>query len=100
MDTVKSNGKKKGKSKGKRGYGNGSIYYNEKRQYWVGQYKVGTKPDGRPDVKTVYGKSENEVRKKLNELITEANRTAYVYVQKSSVKSFLELWLVTVKNLN
>lgn len=88
--------KKKAKD---RGYGNGSIYYNEKRECWVGQYVLGTKPDGRPERRTVYGKNETEVRKKLNSVLAEANCTTYVYVQKSTVEDFLKMWLTTVKRI-
>ena len=46
-------------AKRKRGYGNGSVYFRESDQRWVGSFTLGKKPNGRPDVKTVYGKTED-----------------------------------------
>ena len=44
---------------GKRGNGEGSIYFSEKLNRWVGQYTDGIKR------KTVYGKTRKEVNNKL-----------------------------------
>ena len=44
---------------GKRGNGEGSIYFSEKLNRWVGQYTDGIKR------KTVYGKTRKEVSNKL-----------------------------------
>lgn len=83
----------------KRGYGNGTVYLRQSDQRWVGKYKIGTKPDGKPDVKIVYGKTEAECHKKLKAAIDEANKTQYVYVKKETVADFLDTWLTTVKKL-
>lgn len=83
----------------KRGYGNGSVYFRESDQRWVGKYKIGTKPDGKPDVKVVYGKTEAECHKKLKKVIEDANKTEYVFVKRDTVKEFLTLWLNSVKRL-
>ena len=44
---------------GKRGNGEGSIYYSEKLNRWVGQYTFGSKR------KSLYGKTRKEVKDKL-----------------------------------
>lgn len=44
---------------GKRGNGEGSIYYSEKLNRWVGQYTLGNKR------KSLYGKTRKEVKDKL-----------------------------------
>ncbi len=44
---------------GKRGNGEGSIYYSEKLNRWVGQYTLGNKR------KSLYGKTRKEVKNKL-----------------------------------
>lgn len=84
----------------KRGYGNGSVYFRESDQRWVGKYKIGTKPDGKPDIKVVYAKTEPECHRKLKAIIEEANRTQYVYVKKETVAEYLTLWLTTVKRID
>ena len=86
-------------AKRKRGYGNGSVYFRESDQRWVGSFTLGKKPNGRPDVKTVYGKTEAECHKKLKEIIEEARKSEYVYVQKDTVSSYLNTWLTTVKKI-
>src|SRR5690606_37726089 len=52
----------------KRGHGEGSIRYDEKRKCWTGKIMLGYKPDGKPDRRTVYGESRKEVADKLAEL--------------------------------
>lgn len=83
----------------KRDYGSGSLYFSESRGYWVGQYKIGVKPDGKPDVKTVYGKTKSEAQKKLRAVKEDASRSEYVYVQKTGLDSFLLYWLENIKKI-
>lgn len=82
-----------------RGYGRGSVYFSEGRSCWIGQVKLGTKPNGKPDVKAVYAKTEKEAHRKLNLVLEEASRSQYAYVQKQSVKEYLDLWSTTIKRL-
>ena len=82
-----------------RGYGNGTVYFRKSDQRWVGKYKLGTKPDGTPDMKVVYAKSEPECHKKLKDVIDEAKKTDYVYIAKDTVESYMTTWLTTVKAL-
>lgn len=90
---------KKGEKTAKRirGYGNGTVYFRASDQRWVGKYKIGTKPDGKPDVKVVYAKTEPECHRKLKDIIDESKKTEYVYVSKDTVASYMLLWLTTVK---
>ena len=61
---------------GKRGNGEGSIYYSEKLKRWIGQYTYEGKR------KSLYGKTRSEVKDKLNrELIKIADNR---YVDKSN----------------
>lgn len=84
-------------AKRNREYGRGSVYFRSSDQRWVGKYKIGTKADGKPDVKVVYGKSEPECHRKLNSIIDESKKDDYVEVQNSSVKNYMESWLTNVK---
>ena len=86
-------------AKREREYGRGSVYFSDSRSCWVGQVKLGTKPNGKPDVKAVYAKTENEAHRKLNAILNESAKVQYVYVQKQSVGDFLNLWATTVKRI-
>lgn len=83
----------------KRDYGDGTVYFRKSDQRWVGKYKVGTKPDGKPDFIIVYAKDEKVCHKKLNDAIKESQKTEYVYVAKDTVDNFMNTWLTTVKSL-
>ena len=84
-------------AKRNRGYGNGSVFFRASDQRWVGRYKVGTKPDGKPVMKTVYAKSETECHKKLKEVIDQFHKTEYINLPKQTVQVYLEHWLTSVK---
>lgn len=49
----------------KRGNGEGTIYYSEKLNKWVGQFTAGRKADGRLNRKSVYGNTRKEVKEKM-----------------------------------
>lgn len=83
----------------KRDYGSGGLYYSESRGYWIGQFKIGVKPDGKADIKTVYGKTKAEAQKKLRAVKEEAGKSQYVFVQRSSLDSFLLYWLENIKKI-
>ena len=68
---------------GKRGNGEGSIYYNENLKRWVGQFTAGYKDNGKLNRKTVYGKTRKEVATKINEKQNEINNNTFV--DKSNV---------------
>ena len=80
-----------------REYGNGTIYFRESDKRWVGKWKRGIKPDGKPDMLVVYGKTEAEARKKLNAGIEAARKSNLVYVEKETVSTYMLRWLTTVK---
>lgn len=82
-----------------RGYGNGTVYFRSSDKKWVGKYKIGTKPDGKPDMKVVYAKTEPECHRKLQKIIDDSKKTEYVYVAKDTVSSYMTLWLTSVKAL-
>lgn len=83
----------------KREFGNGSIYYVEREKVWIGAYTAGKKPNGKPDVRKVRGKTEAEARRKLNSLINELKKTEYVFVQKDVFAEYIINWLTNVKRL-
>lgn len=58
----------RGRYRSKRGAGEGSIYYREDQKVWTAQVTLGRRRDGKPDRRTVCGKTRGEVQKKLDEL--------------------------------
>jgi len=77
----------------RRDKGEGSIYFRESDKRWVAKY-VAT-PGSKP--KVLYGKIEQEVKKKLREYKKEIIKNDYVEVQKITVKDYMENWLFNVK---
>ena len=63
---------------GRRGNGEGSIYYSEKLNRWVGQFTAGVKTNGMPNRKSVYGKTRKEVAEKITKALNEIKEHTYV----------------------
>lgn len=55
----------------KRGNGEGTIYYSEKLNKWVGQFTAGRKADGSLNRKSVYGNTRKEVKEKIVQKLSE-----------------------------
>lgn len=68
---------------GRRGNGEGSIYYSDKLNRWVGQFTAGVKTNGTANRKSVYGKTRKEVAEKITKALNEIKE--HSYVDKSSV---------------
>jgi integrase len=62
---------------GRRGNNEGSIF-QRKDGRWVGEVTVGYKSNGKPIVKTVYGKSRSEVAQKVNAMTQEVFTKGYI----------------------
>lgn len=67
----------------KRGNGEGSIYYSEKLNRWVGQFTNGVKTNGTPNRKSVYGKTRKEVADKITKALNEVKE--HTFVDKSDI---------------
>lgn len=80
-------------------YGNGSITKDEKNHRWVGKYDLGRGPDGKRKRKTVYGKTKDEVRKKLEQLKYDIQADDYVDTSQITIKQIGEQMLMAKKNL-
>jgi hypothetical protein len=52
----------------RRSKGEGSIYFSESKNCWVGQVNVGKNNTGTPIRKTVYGKLRKDVSRKITEI--------------------------------
>ena len=78
-----------------REYGTGSIS-KRKDGTWTARLIIGTKPDGKPNVKCFYGKTEQLVRKKLKEY-RETNQGLKDFQKKLDVQTYMTNWLLNNK---
>lgn len=62
----------------KRGNGEGTIYYSEKLNKWVGQFTAGRKADGKLNRKSVYGNTRKEVKEKITKALAEIQTNTYI----------------------
>lgn len=62
----------------KRGNGEGTIYYSEKLNKWVGQFTAGRKPDGKSNRKSVYGNTRKEVKEKMTRALSEVQENTFI----------------------
>lgn len=62
----------------KRGNGEGTIYYSEKLNKWVGQFTVGRKVNGKINHKSVYGNTRKEVKEKMTKALADIQSKTYI----------------------
>lgn len=62
----------------RRGNGEGTIYYSEKLNKWVGQFVAGRKLDGKINRKSVYGNTRKEVKEKMTKALSEVQTNTYI----------------------
>ena len=67
----------------KRGNGEGTIYYSEKLNKWVGQFTAGRKADGKLNRKSVYGNTRKEVKEKITKALAEVQDN--IFIDKNNV---------------
>lgn len=67
----------------KRGNGEGTIYYSEKLNKWIGQFTAGRKENGKLNRKSVYGNTRKEVKEKMTKSLADVQ--ANVFIEKSSI---------------
>lgn len=62
----------------KRGNGEGTIYYSEKLNKWVGQFTAGRKADGKINRKSVYGDTRKEVKEKITKALADVQSKTFI----------------------
>lgn len=62
----------------KRGNGEGTIYYSEKLNKWIGQFTVGRKSNGKINRKSVYGNTRKEVKEKITKSLADIQSKSYI----------------------
>lgn len=63
--------------------GEGTIYYSEKLNKWVGQFTAGRKDNGKLNRKSVYGNTRKEVKEKITKALAEVQSNTYI--EKSDI---------------
>lgn len=77
----------------KRGNGEGSIFFSEKLNRWVGQFTAGRKADGKLNRKSVYGKTRKEVKDKMNKALVDVNNGLFIDKQDITFKELIENYI-------
>lgn len=72
----------------KRGNGEGTIYYSEKLNKWVGQFTAGKKENGKLNRKSVYGNTRKEVKEKITKALSDVQNNTFIEKNKTI---FIEL---------
>lgn len=62
----------------KRGNGEGTIYFSEKLNKWVGQFTAGRKADGKLNRKSVYGNTRKEVKEKMTKALADIQNKTFI----------------------
>lgn len=62
----------------KRGNGEGTIYFSEKLNKWVGQFTAGRKADGKINRKSVYGNTRKEVKEKITKALADVQNNTFI----------------------
>lgn len=91
-------GKGKKKKQKRRSSGEGTIFWREDRQRWVAEIPIGVdSKTGKMKYKTVYGKSEQEVKEKKKKIELEMGLGLRIESTKTTFGEWLDLWLDTYK---
>lgn len=77
----------------KRGNGEGSIFFSEKLNRWVGQFTAGRKEDGKLNRKSVYGKTRKEVKDKITKALVDVNKGLFIDKQDITFKELIENYI-------
>ena len=84
----------------KRGNGEGSIYYSEKLERWVGQFTAGRKPNGSLNRKSVYGKTRKEVKEKMTKALAEVQTNTFLEKNDITLIEIIDRTIETKFNSN
>lgn len=84
----------------RRGNGEGTIYYSEKLNKWVGQFTAGRKADGSINRKSVYGNTRKEVSKKILEKQNEVAKNMFVEKSSTTLLELIDLYIEQIYSSN
>lgn len=86
--------------KSKNGNGEGTIYFSESRQRWIGQVTTGRTENGKLRRHTLYGKTKKEVREKIVALQAEVFTGQYIEPAKITVHDYINQLIDDDRALN
>ena len=78
----------------RRGNGEGSIWYDAKRNRWIGQYTAYGKR------KTIYAKSRQEIQEKLQKKLVSIKENKYIDKSKLTINDVMEIMLEEIEKAN
>ena len=87
-------------SKNRRGHNEGSIYYDEQRKAYIGQFRYVDKTTGKKKRKKIIGKSKSEVSKKGKAFFDDLAKGLFDKKEVLTVAVWLDLWLETFVKSN
>lgn len=74
--------------------GLGTIRYRESDKRWEGRYTASINPaTGKQEQKSVYGKTEREVRKKLSAITVELDNNEWIEPIQTKLDEWSEIWI-------
>lgn len=82
----------------KRGNGEGSIFKDNTRNRWIGQYTIKTNEGTKR--KSIYGATRSEVSKKLNAITNEINNGFIVNDSIITLQDWIVIWIEEYKKLS
>ena len=84
-------------TKTKRTNGEGSIFQRKDTGIWVGSLTIGYDEKGRQKRKTVYGKNQTDVAKKLSEISGRIKNNSYEIIEHKTFGELMSEWLLVFK---
>jgi len=81
------------RKKDDRRYGEGTVFQRKADGLYVGRIVIGTKPDGKPDTRTVYRKTSDEAAAELDRIRQSLAQGLTVTSKQQTMKEFLAAWL-------
>jgi integrase len=76
----------------KRGNGEGSIY-QRKDDRWVGQVLIGHDAEGKPQRKTIYGKTRKDVAAQVTKTLSDVQNGTIIKANRVTVEQWLDRWI-------
>lgn len=77
----------------KRGNGEGTIYYSEKLNKWIGQFTAGRKANGKLNRKSVYGNTRKEVKEKMTKALANVQQGLFIDKKDITFKELIENYI-------
>lgn len=84
----------------KRGNGEGTIYFSEKLNKWVGQFTAGRKADGKLNRKSVYGNTRKEVKEKMTKALADIQNKTFIEKSDTTLIELVDKYIDQLHNSN